>query len=235
MRKKEPDRYRAGKRLWSAEDDARMRREYPDTPTAVLARRLRRTVEAVYGRAETLGLHKSEAYLAGPHACRLRRGDQVGKAYRFPKGHVPANKGLRRPGYGPGRMKETQFKKKGTTTRWMPIGSRRVADGYIYIKLADARNVPHTHNWYPEHVIDWEIAHGRPVPPGHALRFKNGDRTDVRLDNLELVPRAELMRRNSVHHLPAPLKETIQLLGRVRRQIRKREQADGEEQDQRPA
>lgn len=98
----------------------------------------------------------------------------------------------------------------------------------LYIKLADVRYVPHTHNWYPEHVIDWEIAHGRPVPPGHALRFKNGNRTDIRLENLELVPRADLMRRNTIHQLPKPLVDTINLLGALKRQIRRRSRAQEE-------
>lgn len=218
------DRFRAGKRLWNKADDVAMRRLYPEQPTAAVARRFRRTVYAVYQRARTLGLAKSDVYLASPAACRLRRGDQVGKATRFQPGIVPANKGLRRPGWSAGRMQETQFK-KGNPARWMPIGSRRLIDGYVYIKLTDVRYVPHTHNWYLEHVLDWEIANGRPLPPGHALRFKNGNRTDVRLDNLELITRRENMARNSVHNLPKPLVRTIQLLGAVTRQIRRRDDA----------
>lgn len=215
-------RYRAGKRLWEPADDEVLRQRFPDTRTATLATELGRTRQAIDARSKILGLHKSAAYLASPAACRLRRGDHVGAAYRFPKGHVPANKGLRRPGWGPGRMKATQFK-PGVATRWMPVGSRRLIDGYTYIKLTDVRQVPHTHNWFPEHVIDWEIAHRRPVPPGHALRFKNGDRTDLRLDNLELISRRALMGQNTVHNLPAPLPQTIQLLGALRRQIRRRD------------
>jgi hypothetical protein len=49
-----------------------------------------------------MGLRKSAEYLAGPEACRLQRGDSVGARTRFSAGHVPANKGLRRPGYFPG-------------------------------------------------------------------------------------------------------------------------------------
>jgi hypothetical protein len=226
-------RFRAGKRLWEPADDERMRREFPDTPSAELAARLGRTRHAVEARATVLGVHKSEAYLASPAACRLRRGDHVGAAYRFKPGQVPPNKGLRRPGYAPGRMRETQFK-KGNPARWMPIGSRRLIDGYVYIKLADVRYVPHTHNWFLEHVLDWEIANRRPLPPGHALRFRNGDRTDLRLDNLELVSRGDNMRRNSLHNLPAPLAQTIQLLGALKRQIRRRDHAR-QEQDSGPA
>ena len=34
-----------------------------------------------------------------------------GRKYEFKPGNVPANKGLRRPGFAPGRMAKTQFKK----------------------------------------------------------------------------------------------------------------------------
>lgn len=226
------DRWRAGKRLWSAAADALLQQIYPHRSTAVVARQLRRSMCAVSARAGKLGLVKSDAYLASPAACRLRRGDNVGAAYRFPKGHVPQNKGLRRPGWSAGRMKTTQFKqgqRNGMAAQhWMPVGSTRLCDGYVYRKVSDTPNVPWTRNWVVEHVRIWTEAHG-PMPPKHAIAFANGDRTDIRLDNLELIPRSELMRRNSVHQLPKPLVRTIQLLGALQRQIRRRER--GAQQD----
>lgn len=228
------DRFRAGRRLWSRKDDKLLRALYPDTPNPAIAARLRRTVEAIYGRAGTLGLYKSEAYLAGPHACRLRRGDHVGAPYRFPKGHVPANKGLRRPGWGPGRMKETQFKKGQPSINTMPLWSTRLVDGYVYRKVSEIRHVSWTKNWIPEHYRIWIAANGA-IPKGHALRFCNGNRLDIRLDNLELITRRQLMARNTVHNLPKPLASVVQLLGALNRQIRKREQPYVEKQDRRSA
>lgn len=230
------DRFRAGKRLWTKADDATLRRLYPDTPNTVLARRLRRTVFAIYGRADKLGLNKSAAYMAGPHACRLRRGDHVGARFRFAKGHVPANKGLRRPGWSAGRMKETQFKKGGgfsgtASLNWKPVGSTRLVDGYVYVKVADVRNVRWTVNWLPLHVIEWERLHG-PLPAGHCLWFTDGDRLHVDVANLELHTRAENLARNSVHNLPKPLADTVQLLGALNRQINRRTRHH-EEQDRR--
>lgn len=201
-----------------------LREIYPDTPTPQLARRLKRTVAAIYGRADKLGLNKSPAYLASPAACRLRRGDHVGARFRFQKGHVPANKGLRRPGWGPGRMKETQFRKGQlngfAARRFKPIGSVRTVDGYLYRKVA-AIPGPWTRNWKLVHVLLWESLHG-PVPARHAVVFKNGDRTDIRPDNLELIHRRDLMARNTVHNLPKPLAQTVQLLGALRRKINRR-------------
>lgn len=229
------ERYRAGRRLWSKKDDAIMRRRYPHEPNAVLAAALRRTTFAINARADILGLHKSAAYLASPAACRLRRGDNVGAAFRFKKGQVPANKGLRRPGWHAGRMKETQFK-KGESRNKMPLGSTRLIDGYVYRKVSEVSHVPYTVNWKPEHHLLWIAANG-PIPPHHALKFQNEDRLDIRLDNLELIARRDLMTRNSVHNLPAPLPQLIQLLGAVKAQItRKTRKAHAsQEQDRRSA
>lgn len=236
------DRFRAGKRLWDPADDALLVARYPNERTAGLADELRRSTRAVYVRARLLGIAKSEDYLASADACRLRRGDNVGMATRFRKGHVPVNKGLRRPGWGPGRMKETQFKpgaRQGAAARnWRPVGTILIdPDGYLRIKVREARRgepygFGNSRVWPQLHRQVWERAHG-PVPPGHAVAFKNGDRTDVCLDNLLLVSRRELMARNTIHKLPKTLASTLQLLGALERQIRRR--TPREEQDRRPA
>ena len=70
-------------------------------------------------------------------------------------------------------------------------------------------------------------------PPGHEVIFRNGDPRDIRLENLECITRRALMARNSVHNLPKPLAQTVQLLGALNRQIRRRSR--DAEQDRRPA
>ena len=107
-----------GQRPWTPEDEAQLRAIYADRSTADAARQLGRTVSSVYGRAQQLRLSKSAAYLASPAACRLRRGDHVGVAYRFPKGHVPANKGKRMP-FHPNSA-ATRFKpgQRPPNTKW---------------------------------------------------------------------------------------------------------------------
>lgn len=236
------ERFRAGKRLWEPEEDQLLRDLFPHWPTPNVATHLRRTACAVYARAGILGLKKTAAYLASPDACRLRRGDNVGAPYRFKKGQVPPNKGLRRPGWGPGRMKATQFQKgqrSGTAgAHWMPIGSTRLLKdrkgrAYVLRKVSDVPNVPYTVNWKLEHRLIWTAANG-PIPSGFALKFKNDNPLDVRLDNLELISRRDLMARNTVHNLPAELKASIHLLGQLKRRIRERGN-DAEEHDRRSA
>lgn len=235
------------RRYWTAEEDAILRARYPDTPTKDLLSLVGRTYASVTARAATLGLEKSQAYLASPAACRLRRGDNVGAAYRFRKGQTPPNKGLHRPGYsvGRGRMQETQFKRNEMMGRaadlYKPIGTERISkDGYLERKTHDAlpeglsrqeANRLRARRWKAVHLIVWEAAHG-PLPKGHAIAFKNGDKRDIRLDNLELLTRGQLMARNTIHNLPLPLKSTINLLGQLKRRIReKSEKRHGETHD----
>lgn len=212
------------RRVWTSTEIAYMHATYADTPTAKIARTLGRPASQVYAKAADLELRKSEAYLASPDACRLRRGDNVGAAYRFQKGHVPANKGLRRPGWGTDSMRRNWFK-PGAFPAWKDpefyvLGALRVnTDGYIDMRISFAHGAL---GWRALHRILWEDAHG-PVPPGHVVCFKNRDPLDCELANLELVSRADLARRNSIHNLPQPLRSTINVLGQLKRRIREKQ------------
>lgn len=202
---------------WSARDLDLLRQRYPHEQTATLAADFGRSTRAIYSMAKLQGLKKSAAYLASEAACRLRRGDNIGAAYRFPKGHAPANKGLRRPGWSVGRMAETQFKKGQPNHNRAPIGAERLSkEGYLQRKLTDTGYPPR--DWVPVHHIIWRAA-GRDIPPGHALIFINGDKTDIRLDNLQILSRADNMRRNSVHLLPPEIKEVVNLKRAIVRRI----------------
>jgi len=209
---------------WTAAEIELVRELYPDTLTSKIAKRIKRPTHSVYNKAFKLGLKKSAAFMAGPEARRLRADNSGGIPFRYPKGHVPLNKGLRRPGWGPGRMKETQFKKgrrSGQSARnWMPIGAERLIDGYRYRKVSDVPNVAYTVNWKPVHVLLWVKRRGK-IPRSHALVFRNGDRADIRLGNLKLVHRSELMRQNSIHRLPKALKKVIHLRAALVRRIRR--------------
>jgi hypothetical protein len=193
----------------------------------------------VHRLAYKLGLRKTEEYLAGPDACRLRRGDNVGSAHRFKKGQIPHNKGLRRPGYsvGRGRMQTTQFKKGMRSRNWLPIGTVR-KDSYGYLRRKITEGVGGSRNtkvWEFVHRRVWEDAHG-PIPKGHWIWWKDGDHANCALENLELLTDKEHMGRTTIHNLPAPLKQVIQLTGALKRKINtKRKKENAKEQNVGPA
>lgn len=121
-------------------------------------------------------------------AYRARNHLDSGLTGRFEKGHTPSNKGKKTGSY-PG-MVPTQFKKGHLPHNHLPVGSERTnRDGYRERKIQEP-NV-----WRAVHVLNWEAVHG-PVPAGHVLIFKNGDKANYDVSNLLLVTRGELARMN---------------------------------------
>jgi hypothetical protein len=231
------------KHRWTSEQLELLRALYPDTPTKDIAARFNVSLDLVYRAAKRMGVDKSAEYLASPAACRLRRGDQVGKAFRFPKGHVPANKGQRRPGYSPGRMRETQFKKGemsgAAQHNYVPIGTLRISrDGDLERKVTDDPKLVPARRWVFVRRLVWEAAHG-PIPAGHVVRFKDGTRTavesEITLDKLECIAFVENMRRNTLYRYPKEIVSAIKTLGHMRRRIRTKERKANEKQNDRSA
>jgi hypothetical protein len=193
-----------------------LRDRYADTKTSHIAALLGVSVGRVYAKAHALGLKKSAAFLASPEAYRLD--GKIGASTRFEKGQQPWNKGIKgldigghetrfKPGHRGGRAAEV----------YRPIGSERISeDGYLQRKIND--DMPLQKRWRAVHILVWEEVNG-PLPKGYAVVFKDGNKTNIGIINLELISRRELMARNTIHNLPEELKDVIRLNGVIRRKI----------------
>ncbi len=128
-----------------------LRQQYSDTPSHELAVQFQRTVCQVYSEANSMGLKKSEEYLASPAGGRLQPSNDKGGKTRFKPGHQSWNKGISyRAG---GRSAETRFKPGLRGSKWVPIGSERITrDGYSQRKISDTGNTP----------CDW-VSRNRPM------------------------------------------------------------------------
>jgi hypothetical protein len=83
---------------------------------------------------------------------------------------------------------------------------------------------------YQRHV--WE-QHKGPIPPKHVVAFKNGDRSNCAIENLELLSMAQNARRNSMwQRLPRELAVVIQMNGALKRKLRS---LNGTQQNERPS
>ncbi|HFD81022.1 MAG TPA: HNH endonuclease [Gammaproteobacteria bacterium] len=220
------------RKKWTDADIDLVKRLYPDTRTADIAKRMDRSIRSIYGIANKLGLKKSAEFLSTPASGRMKPGDKRGSSTRFRKGNIPHNKGKKGFQAG-GRSIEMQFKKGHlggiAAERLQPLGTERITkDGIRQRKIR--MDGPPQRRWKAVHTILWEEHHG-PVPDGHIVVFKNGDRSDIRLENLELITRAENMRRNSIHRLPEELAEVCRLKGVLKRHITRRERHRHEKQD----
>lgn len=228
------------RKVWTPEEVAVLRARYPNEQSAVIAHDLGRTIGQVYQHAAKMGLHKSAAFNASDRSGRVQRGKQCAAmiATQFKPGQVPVNKGLRRPGWAPGRMAETQFKKGSMAGaaqhNYVPIGTERVTrDGALERKVTDDPSMYPARRWRPVARIVWEAANGS-IPPGHAVVFRRGRATTdvalITLDALQLMSRAELMRRNSYHtNYPKEVAQLIQLKGALTRKINRKSQHDKEQ------
>lgn len=220
--------------FWTDGELERLRELYPHQSTKQVAEALGRTESSVYGMADKLGLAKTPERLK---QTGIQPGSGLGAAYRFQKGLIPPNKGKRMPGWAPGRMAETQFKpgaKSGKAAlNYRPVGTVLAdPEGFLRVKVRD--HGPGVRGWRSDvwplvHHRTWE-KHKGPIPPGHHVAFKDGNRANCAIENLELVSRAEMMARNTFWKvIPRDLAEVIQLNGQLKRRIRSSQ--NGKEQN----
>ena len=138
---------------------------------------------------------------------------------RFSKGHAPINKGVRMSEELKARIKHTFFQKGH-------IPHNTKDDGSISTRM-DKRGIPYMYyrvnmsDWIPYHHKIWQDHHGK-IPKKMNIIFKNRDTLDCRIENLEMVSNAELMKLNSIHRFPSEFKEQIRKLAKLKRIINKK-------------
>lgn len=234
---------------WTAIEKRIVRKMYVDHSNAEILAALKEAGSSItnpqllWRIGKQMGLKKSHAVISAD-SLRNYEKNKAFQSNQYSKGHVPANKGLRRPGYAPGRMASTQFKKGqmagAARAKWKPIGTICAdTEGYLRIKVAERADSSqrgwHKSVWPLVHHRNWEAVTGKPVPPGHKLIFRDGNKNNTDFDNLELVTDAEMRRRNSIHQIyPPELKKVIFTLGVAKRKLRERKER-AEELNQRSA
>lgn len=191
---------------------------YPNMPMPELTKLVGKSIHSIYNKAYALGIKHSQEFLDSPAGCRLRRGDEVGKQFRFPKGHVPANKGIK--GTSHEGCKATQFVKGSKPANYRPVGTIRFirdkTDGYYEMKMADGMN-----QWKLLHRVIWERLNGH-IPKGYIVVFLDNNPKNIKITNLSLFTKAQNMLRNTVHNYPKEIVHLVQLKAALNRQINKR-------------
>lgn len=118
-------------------------------------------------------------------------GIKSGRTGHFSKGHKPWNDGTK--GKGVCKPNSGTFKKGNVPARVKPLGHERICskDDYVLIKVAEPNPYTgHKTRYRHKHVVLWEAKHG-PVPPGHIVTFRDGDKRNFDDDNLVLVTRGQ--------------------------------------------
>lgn len=163
---------------WSEPELQVLREIYADLHTDDVAALLEVLPRQVYAAASRLGLRKSEEFNASAAAGRIQRGrsDPRMVASQFRPGLVPWNKGTNfRAG---GRSAETRFKPGHKPVTTAPVGSYRIdGQGLLQRKVGEEPGC-NSRRWRGVHELVWIAANG-PVPAGHIVVFKPGQRTAV--------------------------------------------------------
>ncbi|WP_430536892.1 HNH endonuclease signature motif containing protein [Lysobacter antibioticus] len=75
-------------------------------------------------------------------------------------------------------------------------------------------------DWQKVHRLVWEDANG-PVPDGHFVVFRDGDKTNVSIKNLVLLPAADAARRASELYssYPKEVRMAMRALGKLKKAI----------------
>lgn len=151
----------------------------------------------------------------------LREGWTTGRTGCFQKGAVPHNRGRRMPYHA--NSAATQFKHGHLPHNTRYLGHERMTpDGYVEISIAETN--PHTgfaRRYVLKHRHLWERQHG-PVPAGHVLKCRDGNRLNTDPSNWMLLSRALLPFLNghrgpNYDQAPAAVKPAILALARLKR------------------
>jgi len=203
-------RRRTEYRHWTPAEDATLAELYATKPITEIAALMGRGTGSIHNRVSKLGLTRPDEF------------KEITGCGRFKPGHQTWNSG-RKGWQAGGRAKDTQFKLgHRPSNTWRPIGAERTdKGGILYRKVADTGNK--RTDWRPVHVMLWE-EHNGAVPTGHFLVFKDRTPANISIDNLELVTRAENMRRNSIDRYPPEYRQAAITLGWFKRKLNKLEQ-----------
>lgn len=126
-----------------------------------------------------------EITLSQIKGCIVRYKLNTGRNGQFKKGSVPFNKGKKMSPEQYEKCKGTMFKKGQVSKNKRPVGSERInVDGYVEIKTEEPNK------WELKHRYVWEQVNGK-VPNGYILIFRDNDKSNIDIDNLILISRAE--------------------------------------------
>lgn len=132
-----------------------------------------------------------------PNQCRAYKknhGIVSGVDCRFPKGHIPVNKGRPMSPAAYEKCKSTMFQPGHVPVNRMKVGSyTHTTDGYLIQKIKDTG--PQSERFQFVHRAVWE-QHNGPIPPGKMVSFLDGDKDNCDIENLALIENDENLEMN---------------------------------------
>lgn len=201
-------KYTKKRQYWTPEQEKIVIDNYADSTPQQMIELLNGVFDMaqISQKACRIGIRKSEDY----------KSREINKG-RLPPGNIPWNKGQHYKAGG--RAKDTQFKPGSIPPNRRGVGAQRITkDGYIEIKIGEGIK-----KWRLLHREVWKRNYGNP-PKGSIIIFKDGNRNNCDIENLQLMTREQLMLENSGHNYPEEIKEVMRLKAVITRKINHHEQ-----------
>lgn len=195
-------------RRWTEQELEMLRCLYNDYDYDQVAAMLGRSRHSVRNKIKNLGWKKTNRVNS---SC-------------FKKGQTPHNKGRKMTEWcsaeGIEKLKQTMFHGGHESVDLRPIGFENTDHyGYVYVRVSDTFG--DYRDWKRKQRVVWESHHG-PVPVGMGVTFKDGDKSNFDISNLELKSPSEQMAENSYrNNYPEDVAALFQLKGVLSRQINK--------------
>ncbi len=208
------------KNLSSAEIQDILKR-YPDDKTESIARDFNVSISHIYKTAQRYGVVKSEKFKNSPASGRIQPRQRLSPDTQFKKGYSGATKGMRIEAIIKNKEKRQNWRdkclwKKGNkpynTAKDGEIRFRP-SSGYWHIRIAE-------NNWEFLHRHLWTKHHG-PIPEGYNILFKDGNKNNCIIENLECISNAELGERNRHTQYPYDLQKTIEEKNKLNKLLKK--------------
>ena len=188
---------------WTKAETDELVKLYPTTLSKDLAIHFGCSIKRIYNRAKRIGLNKDQDWLMSYYKENYKGYEHT----QFKKGMKSWNKGMKGLQIG---GKETQFKKGQLPHNTKPIGYRSIRDGYLVERVELGFEFVHK--------LLWKEHHGE-IPKGMFVVFKDKNRQNICIENLEVIDRVEHIRRNHIQNLPPELKEVIHIKKQITRKI----------------
>lgn len=196
------------RRLFTEEQEAFIRREYPQRSRAELT--------------EVFNVWFGTQIKEDQIKCFVaNHGVQSGRSGQFKKGSLPWNTGTK------GKRLTTRnsgsFRKGSVPPNRKPIGTERICkkDGFVLIKVAETDpNTGFPTRYKHKHRHVWEQKNG-PVPDGMIIAFRDGNKLNCDPENLMLISRLELLllNKHGYHEMPDELKPSVLGLAKLKASV----------------
>ena len=183
---------------------------YSNNYTKDIAAAIDRSERAVYQAAINLNVRKSPEFIKISLERESEKLKVLGANTRFKPGNISHNKGQKMSKEVYEVVKVSMFKKGNEPHNMKYDGHERICakDGYIYVRVSKGK-------YLLKHRLVWE-QHNGPIPKGNIIIFKDKNKYNLNIDNLQLITLRENMERNRITKYPKELQDLIKLNNKLK-------------------